>query len=88
MLNLTALAFCFYLLVKGKVFPETGNDPLQNFDNKPWPYIFYRGVELHPRIFDADVKQVTGFFLAFSGNFWLFFLVNDEWAQKCCIRVM
>ena len=57
-LNLTALAFCTFLLLKGKLFPETGNDPLQNFDGKPWPYIFYRGVELHPRIFNADVKQV------------------------------
>ena len=57
-LNISALAFCFYLLVKGKVLPETGNDPLQNFDGKPLPYIFYRGVELHPRIFDCDVKQV------------------------------
>ena len=56
--NVTALALCLYLLFKGKYFPETGNDPLQNFQDRPLPYIFYRGVELHPRIMGVDVKQV------------------------------
>lgn len=60
-LNVSALLFCLYLMVKGVLLPETGLDPLQKWDGKPWPYIFYRGVELHPRIFDADVKQVFNF---------------------------
>lgn len=58
--NVTALVLCLYLLFKGKYFPETGNDPLQNFQDRPLPYIFYRGVELHPRIMGVDVKQVKG----------------------------
>jgi len=58
-LNITALAFCAYLFIKGKLFPESGLDPLQNFQGKSWAYIFYRGVELHPTIFGADVKQWT-----------------------------
>ena len=29
--------------------------------DKPLPYLFYRGIELHPRIFDVDVKQVNIF---------------------------
>ena len=57
--NITALVFCVYLLIKGKFSPETGLDPEQNFEGKPLAYIFYRGVELHPRLFDADIKQVA-----------------------------
>jgi len=55
-LNLTSMLLCAYLVYKGKNFPETQNDPLQSVD-KPLPYLFYRGIELHPRIFDIDVKQ-------------------------------
>ena len=51
------MLLCAYLVYKGKNFPETQNDPLQSVD-KPLPYLFYRGIELHPRIFDIDVKQV------------------------------
>ena len=57
-LSLTSLILCGYLVVKGKNFPETKNDPLQNLD-KPLPYLFYRGIELHPRFFDVDIKQVS-----------------------------
>lgn len=56
-LNLTSLLLCVYLMIKGKYFPET-NDPSQVWD-KPLPYLFYRGVELHPRILNADIKQWT-----------------------------
>ena len=56
-LNLTSMLLCAFLVYKGKNFPETQNDPLQNVD-KPLPYLFYRGIELHPRIFGVDVKQV------------------------------
>jgi len=57
-LSLTSLILCGYLVIKGKNFPETKNDPLQNVD-KPLPYLFYRGIELHPRFFDVDIKQWT-----------------------------
>ena len=52
------MVLCAFLVYKGKNFPETENDPLQKSD-KPLPYLFYRGIELHPRIFDIDIKQVT-----------------------------
>lgn len=58
-LNITALLLCIFLMFKGFYSPETRSDPLQKFDQQPWPYLFYRGVELHPRIFGIDVKQVT-----------------------------
>ena len=54
------MVLCAFLVYKGKNFPETENDPLQGVD-KPLPYLFYRGIELHPRIFDVDVKQVNIF---------------------------
>jgi 7-dehydrocholesterol reductase len=56
-LNVSAMIICSYLMFKGKTFPETQNDPLQAFD-KPMPYLFYRGIELHPRLFGVDIKQV------------------------------
>mgnify|MGYP001435207278 FL=1 len=56
-LNVSSLLLCGYLVFKGKHFPETKNDPLQTVD-KPLPYLFYRGIELHPRFFDVDIKQV------------------------------
>jgi hypothetical protein len=55
------MVLCAFLVYKGKNFPETENDPLQGVD-KPLPYLFYRGIELHPRIFDVDVKQVPIYF--------------------------
>ena len=57
-LSLTSLILCAYLVFKGKTFPETNNDPLQNVD-KPLPYLFYRGIELHPRLLGVDIKQVS-----------------------------
>ena len=56
-LNVSSLLLCGYLVFKGKHFPETKNDPLQTVD-KPLPYLFYRGIELHPRFLDVDIKQV------------------------------
>ena len=56
-LNLTSMILCAFLVYKGRHFPETTKDPLQNVD-KPLAYLFYRGIELHPRIFEVDVKQV------------------------------
>lgn len=50
-LNLTALALCAYL---------TANSALPAGDEKlPKLYLFYRGVELHPRLLGVDVKQWT-----------------------------
>ena len=56
-LNLTSMGLCAYLVHKGQNFPETDNDPLQKSD-KPLAYLFYRGIELHPRLFNVDIKQV------------------------------
>lgn len=55
-LNLTSMLLCAFLVFKGQNFPETDNDPLQKVI-KPLPYLFYRGIELHPRILNVDVKQ-------------------------------
>ncbi|TRY77041.1 hypothetical protein TCAL_03858 [Tigriopus californicus] len=50
-LNLTALALCAVLFVQAK--PRPGDVGL------PKMFLYYRGVELHPRILDVDVKQWT-----------------------------
>ena len=63
-LNITSMLLCAYLVLKGTSFPETDNDPLQKVD-KPLAYLFYRGIELHPRLFGVDIKQVR-FFGRFS----------------------
>ena len=57
-LNVSSLLLCGFLVFKGQNFPETKNDPLQSVD-KPLAYLFYRGIELHPRLLDVDVKQWT-----------------------------
>lgn len=50
-----AFVLCIYLLVKGKLWPESS----EVIEPKPLIYEFYRGMELHPRIFGVDVKQLT-----------------------------
>ncbi|QQP50132.1 7-dehydrocholesterol reductase, partial [Caligus rogercresseyi] len=40
--------------------PEAKGDPDQdNLEGLSAPYLFYRGIELHPRVLDVDVKQWT-----------------------------
>uniref|UniRef100_T1IPN0 7-dehydrocholesterol reductase n=1 Tax=Strigamia maritima TaxID=126957 RepID=T1IPN0_STRMM len=52
-LNIVALMFCTVLWVKGKYFPTEKEEP----EKTGLIFEFYSGVELHPRIFDVDVKQ-------------------------------
>ncbi|KAK4301184.1 hypothetical protein Pmani_026653 [Petrolisthes manimaculis] len=53
--NVLAFVLCIYLLVKGKMWPESS----EILPPKPLMYEFYRGMELHPRILGVDVKQLT-----------------------------
>lgn len=53
--NILAMLLCVYLLVMGKVSPQT-NDVLES---RPILYEFYRGMEVHPRLLGVDVKQLT-----------------------------
>ncbi|KAK7069220.1 7-dehydrocholesterol reductase [Halocaridina rubra] len=53
--NIFAFILCIYLLVLGKVAPQTG----EVVEAKPFVYEFYRGMEIHPRILGVDVKQFT-----------------------------
>ncbi|XP_063850506.1 uncharacterized protein LOC135094389 [Scylla paramamosain] len=53
--NLLALLLCVFLLVKGKMWPDSA----EVMEPKPLLYEFYRGMELHPRILGVDVKQLT-----------------------------
>ncbi len=54
-LSSSALALCLVLLVKGT--RELGaDDPSRRL---PWPYLFYRGVRINPRLAGVDVKQWT-----------------------------
>lgn len=52
----TAMLFCAYLLWKGRNYPEHGK---RKRENLPVVFQYYWGTELHPRIFDVDVKQLT-----------------------------
>jgi len=54
-LNIFALIFCLLLLLKGKIAPSPGSHGSSGnivFD-------FYWGLELYPRVFNVDVKQIT-----------------------------
>ncbi|KAF2357650.1 Ergosterol biosynthesis ERG4/ERG24 [Trinorchestia longiramus] len=53
--NITALVFCVYLLIRGKVSPQTA----EKLPPRPLVYEFYRGMEMHPRWLGVDVKQLT-----------------------------
>ena len=48
-LNLTALLLCAYLMVKGQTSPEETKD-IEDWTGYPVLYLFYRGIELHPRL--------------------------------------
>jgi len=52
-LNVFSLALCAFLIFKGHYFPEVQEGAV----DKPLPYQFYAGIELHPRLFGVDVKQ-------------------------------
>ncbi|XP_045581839.1 uncharacterized protein [Procambarus clarkii] len=53
--NILAFVLCIFLLVKGKMWPES----TEVIEPKPLVYEFYRGMELHPRLLGVDVKQLT-----------------------------
>ncbi|XP_066951354.1 uncharacterized protein [Macrobrachium rosenbergii] len=53
--NVVAFILCIYLLIQGKVAPQTQ----EVIEPKPFMYEFYRGMEVHPRILGVDVKQLT-----------------------------
>ena len=55
-LNATSMILCLYLLVNGIISPQEESDKGQ-IKKYPIPYLFYRGVELHPRILGVDIKQ-------------------------------
>ena len=54
-LNVFALLFCFFLMIKGRYFPSTSDNGL----NKTLIQDFYWGTELYPRILGWDVKTFT-----------------------------
>lgn len=53
--NITALSLCVYLLVCGKRVPQTN----EKLPPRPLVYEFFRGMEVHPRLWGVDVKQLT-----------------------------
>ncbi|CAG0886348.1 unnamed protein product [Darwinula stevensoni] len=53
-LNSFALLFCVLLLVRGKYWPQSK----ERIGKFPLIYEYYRGMELHPRIFGVDIKQL------------------------------
>ena len=57
-LNATALGLCCYLVIKGRTNPEDVRDNAEAGEF-PLPYLFYRGIELHPRLLGVDIKQWT-----------------------------
>ncbi|CAB4070424.1 DHCR7 [Lepeophtheirus salmonis] len=55
-----ALVFVGWLMQKGISNPEAKGDPEQdNLEGYSLQYLYYRGIELHPRIYGVDVKQLT-----------------------------
>jgi 7-dehydrocholesterol reductase len=48
--NTVAMVLCAWLLLDGRRKKKSSN---------PLLYDFYRGCELHPRLFGCDVKQLT-----------------------------
>jgi 7-dehydrocholesterol reductase len=48
--NTVAMVLCVWLLLDGRRKKKSRN---------PLLYDFYRGCELHPRLFGCDVKQLT-----------------------------
>lgn len=75
-LNLFSLAFCFFLLVKGYLFPsstDSGGSGNLIFD-------FYWGTELYPRLFGWDIKQFTNCRFGMMG--WPLFLLSFAAKQQ------
>lgn len=54
-LNLFAFGLCSLLLAMGKWRPQSS----EKMPSAPLMYEFYRGMEIHPRLFGVDVKQWT-----------------------------
>ncbi|KAK2720283.1 hypothetical protein QYM36_004233 [Artemia franciscana] len=54
-LNICAFILCLWLLYNGKYAPSSK----EKLKKQPIIYEFYRGMEIHPRIFGVDVKQLT-----------------------------
>ena len=54
MLTLFALAFCAFLYVKGRTFPTS---PDVVYTGNP-VFDFFQGIELHPRLFGVNLKQL------------------------------
>ncbi|XP_023330159.1 7-dehydrocholesterol reductase [Eurytemora carolleeae] len=75
-LNLFSLIFCAYLLVKGRLFPEVN----EGATDKPLPYQFYAGIELHPRLFGVDIKQWTNCRVGMLG--WALLVLNFSIASS------
>lgn len=69
-LNLFSLLFCLFLLVKGHLFPEMKEGAM----DKPLPYQFYAGIELHPRLLGVDIKQWTNCRVGMMG--WALLVLN------------
>merc|ERR1711872_399030 len=73
--NLFSLIFCLFLLVKGRLLPEVKEGAL----DKPFPYQFYAGIELHPRLFGVDIKQWTNCRMGMMG--WALLVLNFSLAS-------
>jgi len=74
-LNVFSLVFCVFLLIKGRWFPEVSEGAL----DKPLPYQFYAGIELHPRLFGVDIKQWTNCRMGMMG--WALLVLNFSFAS-------
>jgi len=72
-LNLTALLLCAYLMMKGQNAPEEKKD-IEDWEGYPVLYLFYRGIELHPRLADVDIKQWTNCRVGMMG--WAILVIN------------
>ncbi|KAB7502468.1 F-box only protein 33 [Armadillidium nasatum] len=73
--NIIALVLCAFLYYKGKHFPEIA----EKLEKQSMIFEFYRGMEIHPRILNVDVKQLI--ISRFSMAIWyliamVFFVAN------------
>ncbi len=64
-LNISALALCVILMARAPAHLQGGH---------PWLYLFYRGLELHPRLLGVDVKQLTNCRIGMMG--WALLSIN------------
>ncbi|MCL4137997.1 UNVERIFIED_CONTAM: hypothetical protein GTU68_059375 [Idotea baltica] len=53
--NIVAFMLCIHLYNKGKTSPEVE----EKLEEQPMMFEFFRGMEVHPRLFEVDVKQLT-----------------------------